>query len=1802
LKDAAAAFPGVVEVYEWVRNTIAPEFYYGVMKGDVQTWLERSGNDADTAAVLVQMLRARGVPARYVRGVVQLPAAALVEAVGTATVEQAVRALERAGIPHEVLLGSGGVAAVKLEHVWSEAYVPYANYRGALLDAQGKAWVPLDAAYKALTRPTGLAPAELGFDAHAAWDEYLGADETVTPLEFVRNRVSALLTARPGIAYEDLLNRRAVVAEVYGLLPNRLPYDVVSVIEVGYDLPETLVHTLRLRGERSGRTLLDASLPVPDVLGRRLTLSYEPATEDDADVVAGYGALALTPPYLVEVKPVIRSGGASIAAGDPIGLAVAFTLRMDLATPGGTRVVTNSVVAGNTTAIGLGGLEITAPEEGRGSAAEILSGVARAYQQAWNEADAELSDLMKVVPLRPTVSVCLVSSAVEVEYAGGDSLYPLSYEWKGLLIDADVRSSAPVGVDSREAEGPFLLLSGLQGSILENRVFETRHEIPSVSTAKTLGLAASQGMQVLELTAANERDLLPALPFDPVVKEEVRDAVARGFTVRIPAQNVTYRAWTGVGYVIVDEETSEAAYQLQGRHSGGVTAASIIEWPADLRDTLMVKDGQPTESENRGVARLQKYQTTDFQIGTVNKPLPRPLRVLATDGAGYALPNVWVTFTVIGGGGVLVDPAGKGQGAELSVRTDEDGVAAVTMVLGKRTDEIPRFLLPGRSDEYATQSGLNLVTARAELARLDEPFSALSLPDNRIDSTGTSYADLVLRTGLDAGWSANLRVAGLLSIGVQDPYGNPLSNFAIRVAYHPPARASSRSGYIPLRGPNDSPAGALAPKDYERCAAVAPIVLKDECPGEAPAVVVRSSAFGAFVYPVLGGSPFSHYYYDVGTVLSPDVLWIAYATTGPACYGSAAECALAALQPDGWVTAGARSVLVNTLGNLVEAYPPGGTATAGFWTDVIYEQERIVNRRDEEKNEDHFVAEGTNQWRREHLDNSRLSLTPLTSGTTAGSVGSRGGGQYEGAMTMALTPMLNTVQWDAVVRPQMIPYLPAAEAKWPGEVDPSRIDNSDRENPKLIERVYTDRTWSFTGKFSLWGARAQILGVAPAPLFLRENETTAHPASVGFTIEPAAFAQELLPIQVLFELKKDGQSVLSANGTNREADGSFRIPADLPLAPSMYTANLSLLGVAGRTGGTMTADAVPVEAGIVTLTVDTNNDTVVDDKDDEEFRKDPTKPFAFWIAEPDASGLRALEDYATIRVRVPFTLQPGETLALSMPFSRWLVRKKVGPGKAYLSDVTAAATQLASLSDSLGQPIGPFNDMWMLPSYLLQSGDNEFLFRCERHPDGSPGCAVSTIRLERVLGASNRPLLGERKVEIRPVSGWMSAYSMRSGASQPPTPSVNSPTPRAVVVPSWLNWEKLANKPSRLTVIVHGFNVSEEDALQTFFPTFFKRLYWVGHQVLLRQGGAASGYAHTIGVSWPGNQGGEVLGGVYFPEDEFHALQSGVPLSGLLRDVLRPSSRSISIVAHSLGNMVVNSALMQRGMKNVVDRYIMYDAAIAADSFDASYEYSLSEQVNLFVNAEEYGFGYDGSARPIDDRWQRDWQDMQAGRPYALVGPADQRSEMPDFTDIENWRDKVSKRMDPALLPKPMFELRWRQQRIAGEIPAMGGDVPERGPWRGLFAGNLERTRFLNAYNRDDQVLRIDGVVSPSFDLHAWYTCQIIQKPNVGPLGLAEEGRSVQFWALLEDTDASQEYLWGFQGIHANITRQWAEVAHWFPAVSGPAGSRPVAGMQNEDMRAFAGNSGFGSHTYMTSKALPIVWNGYAAYRKFLRP
>ena len=60
-----------VAIYEWVKNNVETEWYWGCMKGAEETLRQKSGNSCEQAVLLASLLRASGFPTRIVRGDIQ---------------------------------------------------------------------------------------------------------------------------------------------------------------------------------------------------------------------------------------------------------------------------------------------------------------------------------------------------------------------------------------------------------------------------------------------------------------------------------------------------------------------------------------------------------------------------------------------------------------------------------------------------------------------------------------------------------------------------------------------------------------------------------------------------------------------------------------------------------------------------------------------------------------------------------------------------------------------------------------------------------------------------------------------------------------------------------------------------------------------------------------------------------------------------------------------------------------------------------------------------------------------------------------------------------------------------------------------------------------------------------------------------------------------------------------------------------------------------------------------------------------------------------------------------------------------------------------------------------------------------------------------------------------------------------------------------------------------------------------------------------------------------------------------------
>jgi hypothetical protein len=323
---------------------------------------------------------------------------------------------------------------------------------------------------------------------------------------------------------------------------------------------------------------------LPEIAGKRITLSYSSATSTDEALIAQYGGLLNVPPYLLTVKPVIKINGIVVATGAAVGLGKEQTFNMTFTAPNiGTDIIMNTVTAGDYSAIPI--LSYKAPYILIADGMETLIN---------NIGSADLDDLLGQMLHNVGVSYFHhlnfeedlyaknfqmsitkgLSEAIVTSHAVTDSLWGVPYKISegGIGIDVDKNEYFPFPFDgSKERARDFMVLSGLGSSAWEDRVLHAFYDIPSVSSARLLRHASQQGVPIFTIDGGNLAIILPQLQASTEAVDDIRNAVNAGKKVIISQNSVQYEGWSGTGYIVLDPTTGAAGYMISSGTAGGMT-------------------------------------------------------------------------------------------------------------------------------------------------------------------------------------------------------------------------------------------------------------------------------------------------------------------------------------------------------------------------------------------------------------------------------------------------------------------------------------------------------------------------------------------------------------------------------------------------------------------------------------------------------------------------------------------------------------------------------------------------------------------------------------------------------------------------------------------------------------------------------------------------------------------------------------------------------------------------------------------------------------------------------------------------------------------------------------------------------------------------------------------------------------------------------------------------------------------------------------------------------------------------------
>jgi hypothetical protein len=628
-----------VKIYNWVRNNIEFIPSYGSIQGADYTLLHGKGNAFDTASLLIALLRAANIPARYAYGTVDVPAEKVMNWVGGVDVpEAAQQLLGQGGIPNVALVDGGRITLIRMEHIWVDVWVDYFPSRAAR-HAVGDQWIPLDASFKQYEFTEGEdLENNVPFDAQglvdqitqtATIDESAGyvqgidqADVEAALAAYQQQVEDSINSQNPEATVGDVLGTQQVIVQEFRQLAADLPYRLVARTNNYSELPDNLRHKYRLTVQQSTGGILGGffsdvlgqTFNLSEIAGSLLSVSYTPATGADelallSNVPQASGEQSSTfedlrqtiPGYLINMSAEFNLDGESIVTAGSIPMGTELNYRSELYTPGlGWKSTDANGIAGEYRAIGLDlqGIPDGQYEEIRGALENLDRRIEQGDVETLTKHD--LTGLILQANIMTYFAINDVTNALQSRSAGvvdfrlpsyGYFVTTLSPQYfygtprnvtfSGVTMDVPfLRSQSFSANIDRQLWINYNRAKGIRSSYMEHWVpeqyFGTESSpVQGVSAVKILSTAMAEGQRVYSLTPQNLSGL-GEIVIDSDSRREILSALNAGKEVTVHQFPVTISGWTGSGYMVLDPETGAGGYLISGGANGGSIADEFI--------------------------------------------------------------------------------------------------------------------------------------------------------------------------------------------------------------------------------------------------------------------------------------------------------------------------------------------------------------------------------------------------------------------------------------------------------------------------------------------------------------------------------------------------------------------------------------------------------------------------------------------------------------------------------------------------------------------------------------------------------------------------------------------------------------------------------------------------------------------------------------------------------------------------------------------------------------------------------------------------------------------------------------------------------------------------------------------------------------------------------------------------------------------------------------------------------------------------------------------------------------------------
>ncbi len=579
-------------IFRLVHDNVDFDPKWGVHRPPLGTLREGKGTAWDQAWLLQELLTAAGVDARFQWGEIEIPTAKLLNLTGVEDPWQAGNLLTTAGVPIVLVVQGSQVLSARMSHAWIKAHLDYIPNRG-VTPGPGDTWVWMDPSLKRFAIADGF---RLDDQVPFVLGEYLESGTPFAPRQVYEEALQAYVADHSlGITLEEVKRSKTVIQEAFPFVPGTLRGKILTVEGESVEVPAAFQQQLELQvREAGGNVLATWSTPWPAVYGQRLEVAWPGATAADQATLDLYGGVFVTPPYEVDLKPVIRVDGVEVAAGGAIGSAEDIELMATLTPPQGSATVVQFEMLAGEHAVFAVDFGQTPQEVIDRISQELSAATDPAEEEAWTLALAGAlyqrllgGDLDHLAGLRWQRLVQL-GTAVLAVHRGAVSTAPdgtpLVFSQGPMSLDL---GAMPLGLfPAAGAAGssvPTLELLGSQGSFLEAEALSEVIGGEQITAVTFLTRAVREGQTLTLVDAGNVDAALAQAELSAEAEAHVRAGVARGKIAWIAESQLPVDTFDATGYILEDPATGAAGYFVTiERLVEGMTALIEFHSPQDL--------------------------------------------------------------------------------------------------------------------------------------------------------------------------------------------------------------------------------------------------------------------------------------------------------------------------------------------------------------------------------------------------------------------------------------------------------------------------------------------------------------------------------------------------------------------------------------------------------------------------------------------------------------------------------------------------------------------------------------------------------------------------------------------------------------------------------------------------------------------------------------------------------------------------------------------------------------------------------------------------------------------------------------------------------------------------------------------------------------------------------------------------------------------------------------------------------------------------------------------------------------------